>query len=57
MSRAEGVGEMIMLQIEDIPQHKQTQASLVAQLYALRMIANRFGLYDAADWLTRELEG
>ncbi len=38
----------------------QSQQSTVDQLHELRIVANRRGLYDAADWLMtrlRELEG
>lgn len=33
----------------------QTQVSLNEQLMALRVAANRLGLYDAADWLTQQM--
>lgn len=35
----------------------QSQASLTDQLQELRTIANREGLYDAADWLKKQLDG
>jgi hypothetical protein len=43
--------EILASEIEEIPQHKQAQVSLVDQLNALYAIANRYGLYDAADFI------
>lgn len=54
MSR-DSVGEIVMSEIDAIPQHKQTQASITAQLTALSIVANRFGMYDAADFIMRTL--
>ena len=45
------LSEQLLLEIQEIPQHRQTQAPLMDQLDALANIANRFGLYDAADYL------
>lgn len=36
-----------------IPSCEQTQKSLESQLADLRVVANRLGLYDAADYLAR----
>lgn len=36
-----------------VPRFAQTQRSLEEQLRALRDIANRMGLYDAADYLRK----
>jgi len=38
-----------------IPQRPQTQVSLIEQLAVLQHAANRLGLYDAADFVQREL--
>jgi len=40
--------------IENIPQQEQTQKSLEWQLNLLRVAANKLGLYDAADFLTKQ---
>ena len=42
--------------IKAIPRQPQTQVALDDQLRALREAANRLSLYDAADYLQRELE-
>jgi hypothetical protein len=39
-----------------IPQQPQSQAPLDEQLLELRIAANRLGLYDGADFLTKVLE-
>lgn len=39
--------------IKSIPQFSQTQKELSAQLADLYHVANRLGLYDAADHLRR----
>jgi hypothetical protein len=36
-----------------VPEFAQTQNSLGCQLEALRVVANRLGLYDAADFIKR----
>ena len=41
--------------LRTIPQFGQTQRSLAEQLNDLRALANKFGLYDAADHLGRSL--
>lgn len=42
--------------LEKIPNCPQTQDSLTDQLKFLRMVANRLGLYDAADHIKNTLE-
>ena len=42
--------------IRAIPQQPQTQGPLTDQLLALRVAANRLGLWDAADYLRRRLD-
>lgn len=37
--------------LNQIPQQPQSQAALEDQLHLLKVIANRFGLYDAADFI------
>lgn len=37
--------------LKSIPQQRQTQAALNDQLFDLIAVANRLGLYDAADFL------
>jgi hypothetical protein len=37
--------------IENTPQHPQVQYDLQRQLRELRVMANKLGLYDAADFL------
>ena len=39
----------MMIDMSAIPVFKQTQDSLLDQLSQLKMVANRLGLYDAAD--------
>lgn len=39
--------------IKAIPQQRQTQDVLDEQLFALKIIANKCGLYDAADFLNK----
>jgi hypothetical protein len=39
-----------------MPNKPQSQASLKDQLYALIALANREGLYDAADYLRQRME-
>jgi hypothetical protein len=41
--------------LTNIPQQKQTQASLQDQLEKLYTIANKCGLYDAADYISARL--
>ncbi len=36
----------------NIPQHNQSQSSLVSQLSVLQIAAVRLGLYDAADFIS-----
>ena len=45
--------EVINRQLDQQPQR---QDSLAAQLYDLRVAANRLGLYDAADFIAKVLE-
>jgi hypothetical protein len=40
----------------DMPQLPQSQSSLTAQLIQLGFVANRLGLYDAADFIQRRLD-
>lgn len=55
--RARGGNEMIDISVlEKIPNCPQTQDSLTDQLKFLRMVANRLGLYDAADHIKNTLE-
>ena len=46
----------ILNQIQQAGQAPQSQASLTDQLQELRVLANKAGLYDAADWLRDHLE-
>ena len=41
--------------IESIEQHAQSQQSTQRQLYLLRHLANKYGLYDAADWIEKRM--
>lgn len=41
--------------IKDLPRHAQTQVPLNDQLTMLMDVANRLGLYDAADYLRGKL--
>ena len=41
--------------IKKLPQLPQAQYSLEEQLDELRRIANRLGLYDAAEWIEKEI--
>ena len=41
---------------KQLAQQPQRQDSLAAQLYDLRVAANRLGLYDAADFITKVLD-
>lgn len=43
--------------INTLPRFAQTQTDLQEQLVLLRGVANRLGLYDAADHLKRQLGG
>lgn len=38
-----------------MPQKPQRQDSLADQLRDVRILANRYGCYDAADWIGRQL--
>ena len=42
-------------QLISIPKLEQTQAALNDQLFDLMVIANRLGMYDAADYLKDKL--
>jgi len=42
--------------IANIPQQPQVQYSLAEQIHDLIVIANKVGLYDASDYLHRQLE-
>lgn len=44
-------GSFDMNNMGDIPRCQQTQRCLEYQLLLLREVANRLGLYDAADFL------
>jgi hypothetical protein len=39
--------------LDNIEQQPQVQYSLGQQLFELRMVANKLGLYDAAEWLNK----
>lgn len=39
-----------------LPQQPQSQQALDLQLLQLKSLANRMGLYDAADWIDKMLE-
>lgn len=51
MDKLPNLTERLMPVIKTVPQQPQTQVSLNEQLVALTVIATRFGLYDAADYL------
>ena len=42
--------------LKSIPQQPQVQSSLNGQLRALQVLAVKFGLYDAADYLRKQLD-
>lgn len=42
-------------EIDNEPQRAQSQLCLVDQLRSLRALANRWGYYDAADYIGRQL--
>lgn len=42
--------------LKKVPQQPQRQEALDDQLRMLRRIADRFGLYDAADFIGKALE-
>lgn len=42
--------------LKTIPRHAQTQESLEIQLRTLHAVANKLGLYDAADVLKRSMK-
>jgi hypothetical protein len=42
--------------LDKIEQQPQSQESLVNQLLKLTLIANKFGLYDASDFIKNHLE-
>jgi hypothetical protein len=43
-------------ELKKVSQCPQRQDSLMEQLYDLRKIANRFGFYDAADYIRDVVE-
>jgi hypothetical protein len=43
--------------LNSIPRQTQRQDSLSDQLADLRLVANRLGMYDAADWLSDQIQG
>lgn len=47
-----GVKQAWQKELEKVNKLPQAQDSLLDQLARLRIIANRFGLYDAADYLS-----
>jgi len=49
MSLMEGVD------LADVPQQRQRQDALDDQLHDLIYVANKFGMYDAADYLKKLL--
>lgn len=44
-----------MIDLSDVSAHTQRQDSLLDQLSDLLKVANHLGMYDAADWLRRQL--
>lgn len=44
-----------MTDLSDISPRTQRQDSLLDQLSDLLKVANHLGMYDAADWLRRQL--
>lgn len=44
------------LDVKNLPRFRQTQKATVEQLIDLMDVANRLGLYDAADFLRRQLD-
>jgi hypothetical protein len=44
------------VELGKLPQEPQAQDSLDNQLQAMYRIANKCGLYDAADWLKKKLD-
>lgn len=48
--------ELWQVELDKVNQVPQAQDSTVEQLHKLRVIANKFGLYDAADYLRNRLE-
>lgn len=53
---ANKVPDTIFSVTKNIPQLPQAQYSLAQQLSELRIIANKVGLYDAADFLLKHLK-
>ena len=51
--RKEVIVEDYVSVLKQIPQQTQSQSSLFDQLTVLTLAANKLGLYDAADFLTR----
>lgn len=49
------MNDELFRRVANLKQHPQTQDSLSDQLLALKIAANKLGLYDAADWLTHRL--
>jgi hypothetical protein len=50
MPHKQGLDRVISVELlKSIPQQPQVQCSTADQLVALQVLANKFGLYDAAD--------
>lgn len=47
--------ELISRYLESVEKQPQAQFATVEQLVVLQAVANKLGLYDAADWLARQL--
>ncbi len=41
--------------IDELPQYEQTQVSLQRQLYLVKALLAKYGLYDAQDWLEQRM--
>jgi hypothetical protein len=53
----DGEGKLPVLDtIAEIPQMPQVQYSLMQQLFELKIAANKLGLYDAADFLSKHIK-
>jgi hypothetical protein len=48
--------EQWQIELEKVKQIPQDQHSLISQLFVLRIIANKFGLYDASDYLLDSIQ-
>ena len=55
-SSTDDILEGLRQPVWDVPQFPQSQDSLSVQLAELIVLAKRFGLYDATEWVISQLE-